>query len=310
MPAAEVHPGDTIISTVRTYLKAIAFVEDNAEDLIVSTGFATLTPETVALPKFLWRVVQSDCFVDAVVAHSEGVGYPAITPSNLASLPVWLPPLAEQRAIAAFLDRETARLDALIAKKERLLALLAEKRAALISHAVTKGLDPGAPMRDSGVTWLGEIPAHWEVKPLGVVARLQRGHDLPSNDHQDQENLPVVSSSGICDSHSVAKVRGPGVVTGRYGTIGKVFYIEGDYWPLNTALYVCDFKGSHPRFIYYLIGLLPCCMALIRAIRVTGIDTQRPASLPCCVSRLRPNRVRLPAFSIVGCRRSTDCPTR
>ena len=72
----------------------------------------------------------------------------------------------EQRTIAAFLDRETARLDALIAKKERLLALLAEKRAALISHAVTKGLDPSVPMRDSGVAWLGEIPAHWEVETL------------------------------------------------------------------------------------------------------------------------------------------------
>ena len=165
-----VQPGDTIISTVRTYLKAIAFVEDNAEDLIVSTGFATLTPEAVALPKFLWRAVQSDYFVNAVVAHSEGVGYPAITPSNLASLPVWLPPLPEQHAIAAFLDRETARLDALIAKKERLLALLAEKRAALISHAVTKGLDPNAPMQDSGVAWLGEIPAHWKVKRLKFLA--------------------------------------------------------------------------------------------------------------------------------------------
>ena len=80
---------------------------------------------------------------------------------------VCLPPLAEQRTIAAFLDRETTKLDALIAKKERLLALLAEKRAALISHAVTKGLGPSAPMRDSGVTWLGEIPAHWEVKAFG-----------------------------------------------------------------------------------------------------------------------------------------------
>ena len=77
--------------------------------------------------------------------------------------------LAEQHAIAAFLDRETARLDALIAKKERLLALLAEKRAALISHAVTKGLDPSVPMRDSGVAWLGEIPAHWEIAPLRRV---------------------------------------------------------------------------------------------------------------------------------------------
>ena len=79
------------------------------------------------------------------------------------------PPVAEQRAIAAFLDRETARIDALVAKKERLIELLQEKRTALITRAVTKGLDPNVPMKDSGVEWLGEIPAHWEVKARHVV---------------------------------------------------------------------------------------------------------------------------------------------
>lgn len=77
-----------------------------------------------------------------------------------------LPPLAEQRAVAAFLDRETARFDELTAKKERLIQLLQEKRAALITRAVTNGLDPSVPMKDSGVGWLGQIPRHWEVKPL------------------------------------------------------------------------------------------------------------------------------------------------
>ena len=77
-----------------------------------------------------------------------------------------IPPLSEQRAIAAFLDRETARIDELIAKKQRLIELLAEKRTALISHAVTKGLNPDAPMKDSGIEWLGQVPEHWDVLPL------------------------------------------------------------------------------------------------------------------------------------------------
>lgn len=80
--------------------------------------------------------------------------------------PIVFPPLAEQRAIAAFLDAETARIDALVAKQEALIAALQEKRRALISHAVTKGLDPAAPLKDSGVPWLGAVPAHWEVKRL------------------------------------------------------------------------------------------------------------------------------------------------
>ncbi|MAM37294.1 MAG: restriction endonuclease [Erythrobacter sp.] len=82
-------------------------------------------------------------------------------------LPVMLPSRNEQQAIAAFLDRETAKIDALVAEQERLIALLKEKRQAVISHAVTKGLDPDAPMKDSGIEWLGEIPAHWDRLKLG-----------------------------------------------------------------------------------------------------------------------------------------------
>ena len=94
---------------------------------------------------------------------------PTISTKRLYGHAVPLPPLAEQRAIAAYLDRETARIDGLIAKTQQLNALLREKRIALISHAVTKGLDPAVPLKDSGVEWLGEIPAHWDVKRLKHV---------------------------------------------------------------------------------------------------------------------------------------------
>ena len=86
-----------------------------------------------------------------------------------------LPSLAEQTAIATFLDRETAKIDGLIAEQEKLIALLAEKRQATISHAVTKGLNPAATMKDSGVAWLGEVPAHWEISRLKFVASVQTG---------------------------------------------------------------------------------------------------------------------------------------
>ena len=92
--------------------------------------------------------------------------------------------MSEQRAIAAFLDRETAQIDALVAKKERLIELLQEKRTSLISHAVTKGLDPDVPLKDSGVEWLGEIPAHWEVKRVNQISEILRGKftHRPRND--------------------------------------------------------------------------------------------------------------------------------
>lgn len=86
----------------------------------------------------------------------------------------------EQNAIATYLDRETAKIDALIAEQEKLLALLAEKRQATISHAVTRGLNPNAPMKDSGISWLGEVPAHWRVTKCGRFLSVLSGYAFPS----------------------------------------------------------------------------------------------------------------------------------
>lgn len=92
----------------------------------------------------------------------------------------------------------------------------------------------------------------WRDCLLGDVITLQRGHDLPESQRQPGE-VPVVTSSGITGRHHEAKAKAPGVVTGRYGTLGEVFYIEEDYWPHNTALYVKDFKGNCPRFVAYFL---------------------------------------------------------
>jgi type I restriction enzyme S subunit len=92
----------------------------------------------------------------------------------------------------------------------------------------------------------------WECVRLGEFLTLKRGYDLPAA-RRAEGDVPVVSSSGITGHHNVAKVAGPGVVTGRYGTLGEIFFVQEDFWPLNTALYVEDFKGNHPRFSAYLL---------------------------------------------------------
>lgn len=111
---------------------------------------------------------------------------------------VGLPLIPEQRVIATFLDRETARIDALIAKKQRLIELLQEKRAALISHAVTRGLDPAAPLKDSGIDWLGQIPAHWAINRLRRVCRrvTDGAHISPDASSDD---FPFVSTVDIAN---------------------------------------------------------------------------------------------------------------
>jgi type I restriction enzyme S subunit len=106
---------------------------------------------------------------------STGSTYEAVAVTDVANLNCLLPPLTEQQAIARFLDRETVKIDTLIAKKERLIELLKEKRTALISHAVTKGLNPDAPMKDSGIEWLGKIPEHWEVRKCKHLSLIKRG---------------------------------------------------------------------------------------------------------------------------------------
>ena len=166
--------GDVVISTVRTYLKAVAVVTESYADCTYSTGFAVLRhrPSEV-VPEFLKWLVLNDLVIQAIEAHSEGVSYPAINATELAKLKAVVPPSVEQTAIAVYLDRETDRIDTLIAAQRRLIDLLKEKRSALISHAVTKGLSPDAPMKDSGVPWLGRVPEGWGVAPLKRLAKTQ-----------------------------------------------------------------------------------------------------------------------------------------
>ncbi len=135
-------------------------------------------------------------------------------------------------------------------------------------------------MKDSGVEWLGEVPAHWHVKLLAKVATLQRGYDLPA-DVRAEGTVPVVTSGGIVSTHSAAKAPGPGVVTGRYGTTGQIFYVEHDYWPHNTTLYVRDFHGNRPRYIFYLLQLLPFDAHSGKSA-VPGIDRNDLHVLPVC----------------------------
>lgn len=160
-----VRNGDVIVSCVRTYLQAIAPVRDPPDNLIVSTGFAVVRPRKGVLDgSFASYALREPSFLTGVAMRSVGVNYPAINASELRDIPVCVPSEARQRSISRYLDRETARIDALIAAKKRLLTLTLEKRSALVARTVTRGLDPNVCFRDSGVPWLGEIPTHWDTK--------------------------------------------------------------------------------------------------------------------------------------------------
>ena len=135
---------------------------------------------------FAWWALH---FVRTDLAYeATGSTYDAVATEDVANLFIPFPPLSEQRAIANFLDRETAKIDELISEKERLLELLAEKRRALVTRAVTRGLDPDVPMRDSGAEWLGEIPGHWGKQFARWLFR-----EIDERSSTGEENLLTVS---------------------------------------------------------------------------------------------------------------------
>lgn len=145
-----------------------------------------------------WTLLSRYVLEAQLELKSTRAAQPHLNAEELGMVVVLFPPDSEQRAIAAFLHRETAEIDALVAKKERLIELLQEKRAAFITHAVTKGLDPNVPMKDSGVEWLGEIPAHWDVKRTKVVGRLRSGH-TPSRQHPEYWQDCTIPWFGLVD---------------------------------------------------------------------------------------------------------------
>lgn len=181
---------------------------------------------------------------------------------DLEALQVPMCPLSEQRAIASFLDRETARLDALLAAKRRMIVTLEARLAASRKHQVLAGVDPFA-----SVGW---ARSGWSTANLGTIVALQRGHDLPTESRRTG-SVPVVSSGGVSGQHDTAACQPPGVVTGRYGTIGEVFFVDVPYWPLNTTLYVQDFRGNDPRWVFHLLRALPLDFDAEKSA-VTGIN--------------------------------------
>ena len=170
--------GDVLItkdSESWTDIAVPAVVAQDLPDVLCGYHLAHIRPGSNCDGAFLSRSFSAIGPRDQFHISANGITRFGLTGDAIRSGEFPLPPLTEQRAIAAFLDRETARIDELVARKERLIELLQEKRTALITRAVTRGLDPSAPMKDSGVEWLGEIPAHWEVKRLKYLADFING---------------------------------------------------------------------------------------------------------------------------------------
>lgn len=217
----KVRRNDILISTVRTYLRAIAKVDKSSSSLIASTGFCVVRPNDGVDSGFLGWALKSEPFVSEVVARSVGVSYPAINASELVTIGVPLPPHdTTQRRITRFLDEKTSRIDALIEQKRELLDRLAEKCQALITRTVTKGLNLEALMNLSGNQWIGEMPARyvleventradvWDSWKLSHAYRRIGSGTTPTSSHPDYYTVsggtPWVTTTELRENYIVS----------------------------------------------------------------------------------------------------------
>ena len=180
---ATLSAGEIIVVRSGAYTGDSAIVPPSYAGAIA--GYDMVAKITVGLGKFFgWQLLSREVQELQFGFVSLRAAQPHLNAEELGTAVVVCPPILEQRQIASFLDRETAKIDALIAKKHRLIELLQEKRTALICQAVTKGLDPRVPMKDSGYDWLGDIPKCWQAARIRYVARLESGH-TPSRQHPE-----------------------------------------------------------------------------------------------------------------------------
>lgn len=278
-----VKPGDFVIG-LRSFQSGIGASELEG---LVSPAYTVLRPTSDLVDQGYFRYLfKSDRYVSRLENVAQGIRQGrTISTEDFYNIEVLVPPLGEQRAIADYLDTETARIDALITKKRRLITLLEERWVVHRQKVLLGTLDP--------VSGIGSAPSgSWDVLNLGVLIELQRGHDLPA-DQRRPGSVPIISSGGPSGFHEIAAVPGPGVVTGRYGTIGEVFYVVVDYWPLNTTLFVKDFRENDPRWVYHLLAAIP-------------LDAEKDKSAVTGINRNVVGQLRVPRPSAAEQRRLSE----
>lgn len=166
---------------------------------------------------------------------------------EMKNIEIPLPPLKEQKLIVDFLTNRTSKIDQLISNQEKQIEKLKEYRQAIITKAVTKGLDPNAPMKDSGVEWIGEIPEKWGKCRLKNVITIENGKEIID----DGGNIPVYGSGGIFKFTDRPIFVGQSLLMGRKGTIDKPMLVDGPFWTVDTMFYTSRIENINARFLYY-----------------------------------------------------------
>jgi type I restriction enzyme S subunit len=255
LAACEIRPRDILVTMMGSTGRSAVVPEGIEKGIMDSHLLRIRLPDAELHPRFLALLIDEAEYVrDQIGAAGKGAIMHGLNSSIIKSIVLATPPTTEQSRILSFIDRETARIDALVAKKERLIELLQEKRRALITHAVTKGLDPNVPMKDSEVEWLGKIPAHWEVKRLWHLTpsdrRIMYGIVLPGPNVDD--GVPIVKGGDVSperlrldrvnrttreieSGYARSRLRGGDLVYAIRGSIGEVAIVPDELQGANLT---------------------------------------------------------------------------
>ena len=244
-----VKAGDTILSTVRPNRRSFLYLSAPSSIAVASTGFAVLTPTEHVDARYLYYWVTRQDFTDYLSLHAKGAAYPAVSAEDIGNGEIDLPPLPIQRRIAGILSA----YDELIENSQRRIKILESMARGLYREWFVHFRFPGHESILRVPSPLGEIPKGWEVKKLGEVVELNYGKALKKEDRCDGD-FPVFGSSGIVGTHDAALVNGPGIIVGRKGNVGSVFWCDEDFFVIDTAYFV---TSSLPlRFLFYVLPTL------------------------------------------------------
>lgn len=267
-----VSAGDTIISTVRTYLRSIATIYDD-RDVIVSTGFSVLRPRLFE-PDYLGYLAKSDIVCSEIERRSWGVAYPAVSENHIGLIHVPLPPLDEQAKISVRLNSVTVNIGRAIDLLQQELDTLERLKKSIIREAVTKGLDPTVPMKPSGVEWIGDIPMNWEAKKLKVIANFGSGTTPDSGDYSyyDGGDIPWIQSGDLYDAprifstdknvtakavrelSALSVYKAPFVVVAMYGaSVGNTSLSVIDACMNQACCYIQATGAASNEYLFYAI---------------------------------------------------------
>ena len=243
-------PGDLIINTMWAWMSALGISNHYG---IVSPAYGVYRPRNDRDYDnyYLDHLLRIERYRSEYICRSTGIRSSRLRlyPDKFLSMRMVCPPLSEQQAITRFLKAQDHLFRKFIHNKRRLIELLNEQKQNVINCAVSRGLDTKAAFRPSGVDWLGDIPAHWEVRRLKFVAKIKNGQDHKAV--EAESGYPVMGSGGKFAYSSAFMYEGESVLFGRKGTIDKPLYINERFWAVDTMFYTEVSKSVYAKFLYF-----------------------------------------------------------